>query len=190
MSGNQPVDTSVRTGTLVSLFRHNTWANLKLLDFCAGLSGEQLRATATGAYGSLRMTLSHMIGAEVDYVGRATGKTPGKPFPTDRHLGFDELKEMVRWTGEELSQLALTAPADTIVREELPEEGVAVEYPLAGLLVQAVNHATEHRQQVSAIITQLGMEPPVMDAWTWMEETGTFREYRTGPGSATPGGTE
>lgn len=184
MSGNQPVDTSVRTGTLASLFRHNTWASLRLLDFCGGLDDEQLRATAAGAYGSLRMTLSHMIGAEVDYVGRATGKTPGKPFPTDRHLAFDELREMVRWTGEALSQLALTAPANAIVREEDTEQGVGVEYPLADLLVQAVNHATEHRQQISAIITQLGLEPPVMDAWTWMEETGTFREFRIGPSGA------
>ena len=29
---------------LVMFYEHNTWANLRLLDFCAGLSDEQLQA--------------------------------------------------------------------------------------------------------------------------------------------------
>ena len=38
------------------------------------------------------------------------------------------------------------------------------------LLVQAINHATEHRTQVAAILTQLGIEPPGMDGWTYHED--------------------
>ena len=54
-----------------------------------------------------------------------------------------------------------------------------VETSMSSLLVQAINHATEHRTQISAIITQLGIEPPDLSGWVYMEETGEFREYRS-----------
>jgi uncharacterized damage-inducible protein DinB len=172
------------TSVLTSLFRHNTWANLKLLDFCAGLTDEQLKTTAVGAYGSLRATLAHMIGAEVDYTCRVTGKAPPAWLFGDENPGFDVLKDTARQAGEELVGLAVIARADTTVRETDPQAGLSVEYPLSSLLVQAINHATEHRQQVSAIITQLGLEPPAMDGWAYMEAMGEFREFRSGVESA------
>ena len=41
--------------------------------------------------------------------------------------------------------------------------------PVWLLLVQAINHATEHRAQVAAILTQQGIEPPSLDGWTYHE---------------------
>ncbi len=38
------------------------------------------------------------------------------------------------------------------------------------LLTQVINHATEHRAQIMAILTQLGIEPPELDAWTYFDE--------------------
>jgi uncharacterized damage-inducible protein DinB len=134
MSENRLGDTSVLAG----LFRHNLWANLKLLDFCAGLSDEQLAATAVGAYGSIRATLAHMTGAEADYASRATGKAPPAWLSGDEYPGFDVLNETAREAGEELSKLAVAARADTVVRETDPQAGVSVEYPLSSLLLQAI----------------------------------------------------
>jgi uncharacterized damage-inducible protein DinB len=48
---------------------------------------------------------------------------------------------------------------------------------LAGLMVQVLNHSTEHRTQVSTIITQLGIEPPAMTGWTYLREIGEFHEF-------------
>jgi uncharacterized damage-inducible protein DinB len=42
--------------------------------------------------------------------------------------------------------------------------------------MQAINHATEHRTQISTIITQLGLEPPDMAGWQYMDEMGEFHE--------------
>lgn len=36
---------------LVELYRHNTWANLRLLGVCQGLSDEQLDFRIEGTYG-------------------------------------------------------------------------------------------------------------------------------------------
>ena len=45
MTEDRLADTSV----LTSLFRHNTWATLRLLDFCAGSSDDAMRVFAAGS---------------------------------------------------------------------------------------------------------------------------------------------
>ena len=162
---------------LVALFRHNAWANAKLLDFCAGLSEAQLQATAVGTYGSIRATLGHLVQGEVSYVARVNGKLPPQPLSEDQFPGFAVLRDVVQWTGEELLQLALAARGDTLVTERWPEG--TEEYKLTDLMVQAINHATEHRAHIATIITQLGLEPPGMDSWNWMEEKGEIKVERT-----------
>jgi uncharacterized damage-inducible protein DinB len=174
MTENGRGDTSV----LAKLFEHNRWANLKLLDFCEGLSDEQLNATAIGCFGPIRNTLRHIVGAEMSYVHRVNGKLPPRPFRRDEFPSFEVLKEAARWTSDELLQLAISAREETLVQEH--EAGVTCEYKLNSLIAQALTHSTEHRTQISAIITQLGMEPPDMSVWYWLEETGEFREFAGG----------
>jgi uncharacterized damage-inducible protein DinB len=166
------------TSVLTTLFAHNTWANLKLLGFCERLSDGQLDATAIGCFGSIRDTLVHIVGAEVSYVERVNGKLPPRPLSGDQFPGFELLKDAARWAGDELLQLALSARQDTIVRQRPPR--MLFEYKLASLIAQALSHSTEHRAQISAIITQLGMEPPDMSGWNYMEEIGELKEFGAG----------
>lgn len=160
---------------LVKLFEHNVWANLKLLDFCAGLSDEQLDASAVGGFGSIRSTLPHILGSEVSYVNRVNGKLPPTPLVRGQMPTFDVMREAARWSGDALLALAVSARQESVVSESEGHEHV--EYPLASLIVQQINHSTEHRTQIATIITQLGMQPPDMSGWAFMEETGQFREF-------------
>ena len=116
----------------------------------------------------------HIVGAELSYVERVNGKLPAQPLAPEQFPGFAVLKDAVRWAGDELLQLALSARKDTSVRQRPPRQ--LFEYKLASLMVQAVSHSTEHRTQISAIITQLGMEPPDMSGWQYMDELGELRE--------------
>lgn len=170
------------TGVLDKLFAHNAWANLKLLDFCAGLSDEQLDAKAVGGYGSIRDTLVHIFGAEISYVERVNGKLPPQPFAPDEFPGFAVLKDTARWTSDELLQLARSARADTLVVERWPEG--AEQYTLASLIVQAITHAAEHRMHIATIVTQLGMEPPDVSVWNYIVEIGEYKAWKTGAGEA------
>lgn len=170
MQDNERGDASVQT----ALFAHNAWANLKLLDFCERLSAEQLDATAIGCFGSIRNTLVHIVGSEVSYVNRVNGKLPGAPLQRDQFPGFAVLKEGARWASDELLQLAVSAREGTRVQQR--KGRWLAEYRLASLLVQAITHSTEHRTQIAAIITQLGMEPPDMSTWQYMVEIGELRE--------------
>ncbi len=174
-SNNTPADNSV----LIKWFGHNTWATLKLLNFCERLTDEQLDTTAIGGFGSIRDTLTHFINSEVGYVNQVNDKLPAVPLVRGQWQGFEALKAAVRWTGEELLILAIAARQDTIIRLRPPRR--VYEYPLAGLLVQAVSHSTEHRTQIAAILTQLGMEPPDMSGWNYMEEIGELFDLGEGP---------
>ena len=170
MPDNQHGDGSV----VRALFAHNTWANLKLLDFCERLNDEQLDTAAVGGYGTIRTTLSHIFRAEVGYVNQVNDRLPDVPPPRDEFPGFQVLKDAARWAGDELLQLALATRADTLNRTRPPRN--RVEYPVADLMVQAVTHSCEHRTQVATIITQLGLEPPDMSGWGYMEAMGSLRE--------------
>ena len=174
MAESEPADNSV----LTTLFAHNTWANLKLLDFCEALPAEHLEATAPGTYGAIRDTLWHLVGAEVSYVQRVNGRLPDLPIKLKRgeFPGFDLTKQVARWTGDELLQLALSARADTLVQEQAPGYPTMAQYHLTHLIMQAINHSTEHRTHVSTILTQLGLEAPDMTGWGYMEATDDFQE--------------
>jgi uncharacterized damage-inducible protein DinB len=173
MSQDARYDASV----LTKLFQHNTWANLKLLDFCESLTDEQLDATALGCFGSIRDTLLHIVDGEVDYVNLANGKVPPAPLAVGQLRGFPTLKEAARWAGNELLQVAISARADSIVHVDRPDEPV-YEYPLSSFMVQVLNHSTEHRTQIATIITQLGLEPPSMSGWKYMREHGELLEIQ------------
>ena len=157
---------------LAALFAHNAWANVKLLDFCAGLSAEQLEATAVGGYGTIRATLLHLAQAEARYAARVAGVQPNPP-PDEPYPSFEVLRAAVRRAGAELLAGALAARSDTRVVQQRAK--VTEEYKLADLMAQAITHAAEHRTQVAACITALGLEPPDMSGWAWMEERGALK---------------
>lgn len=101
---------------------------------------------------------------------RVNGKLPPQPPAPGQFLGFEVLKDAMRWAGDELLELALSARKDTRVRQRPPRQPVA--YTLASLMAQALSHSTEHRMQISAINMQLDMEPLDMSGWQYMEAQG------------------
>jgi uncharacterized damage-inducible protein DinB len=173
------------SSVITALFHHNAWANLKLLEFCQSLTDEQLDTTAIGGYGTIRDTLIHTIGAEVSYVERVNGRTPPIPLPKGPQAqwpGFDALEQAARWAADELLQLALAARAGTRVHQRPPRQNI--EYQLADLMVQAITHSCEHRTQIATILTHLGLEPPDMSTWHYMEDMGTLEDFEVTPPQA------
>ena len=155
------------TNTLTVLFSHHLWANLLLLERCAALTSEQLEATISGTYGSIRDTLEHIVTAEQAYFSRiSTGQR--HRFPEDAPpLTLAEMMETSRTTGKGLIEWAPKVGAgDTVM---IDWDGTPREVPKTILLTQAINHATEHRAQIMAILTQLGIQPPELDSWTYFD---------------------
>jgi uncharacterized damage-inducible protein DinB len=153
------------TDTLTSLFAHHRWANLALVERCAALAPEQLDTTMIGGFGSLRDTLEHIVNAERAYFSRIS---TGQPFRRPENappLTLEEMSESLRTTGDGLIAWASRVSADDTVT--IDWDGTPREVPKAVILTQVVNHATEHRAQVMAILTQLGIEPPELSGWEY-----------------------
>lgn len=152
---------------LGDLFRHNRWANHQMVMACASLSDEQLDTSVLGTYGSIRDTLTHLAAAEAGYVTRLTGRprllAHEDPFP-----GMDRVAELLEESGAALEKLAETTDRDEIV--EIQRQDQTVRVPAFILLLQSINHATDHRSHISTILTQLGISPPELDLWDYNSE--------------------
>jgi uncharacterized damage-inducible protein DinB len=156
---------------LEHLFRHNRWANRRILEACRGLSPDQLATEVEGTYGSLDATLLHLVRAEVGYVHRLTGE-PRLLAREAPNPGLDRLLELLDRTGTTLEEVAAGLDPSRII-EIVTEEG-NLSVPAFVVLLQAINHATDHRSQVATILTQLGVTPPEVDLWSY-DEAGLSR---------------
>jgi uncharacterized damage-inducible protein DinB len=155
------------TDTLTTLFRHNLWANLRLLERCAELTSEQLEATIPGARGSIQDTLQHIVNAEQSYFSRISTGQMYRRSEDEQNMTIPEMMESMRATGSGLIEWAVKVQAEDTV--QLDWDGTLREVPKTIILAQVINHATEHREQVKAILTQLGIEPPDLQGWAYFD---------------------
>jgi uncharacterized damage-inducible protein DinB len=155
----------------VELCRHNLWANLRLLDRCAVLTDDQLDASAPGTYGRLRDTLVHLLAAEERFVAELAGQSLDLLFrERDAFPGLSVLRERARRSGTQLIEAARARRSRTTHFEV---EGKTVSIQAIVPMMQAINHATEHRTQVASILSQIGVQPPDLHPWAYWEERAT-----------------
>lgn len=147
---------------LEKLFEHNNWANHQIIQACSALSDEQLDAEPHSAtMGSIRQTLLHLVAAQRGYLAFLT--LPLEERPTVP-LAFAELEESARISGEGL--LALARGEQKLLKSQLQtRDGYLVE-PWV-VMVQVINHATEHREQIKSMLSALGVTPPDIDGWDY-----------------------
>jgi uncharacterized damage-inducible protein DinB len=151
------------------LYAHHLWANERLLDACESLSDADLDAVVTGVYGSIRETLVHLCAAEARYLAAIKGE----PRPEDPHEekpfpGFPALRASARKTGGELIELA--QKADPAGSKQAEFQGKTYELPLSIPLAQTINHGTEHRTNITTIMSARGIEAPQLDVWAYFRE--------------------
>ncbi len=152
---------------LAKLFEHNNWANLQIIQACSVLSDEQLDAEPQSATkGSIRLTLLHLVASQHNYLSLLT-----LPIEARRRISpaFAELEQAARVSGEGLLALARDESNRALKAQLQTTDGYFVE-PWV-VMVQAINHATEHREQICSMLSALGVTPPDLDGWTYGEVT-------------------
>jgi uncharacterized damage-inducible protein DinB len=157
---------------MVDFFKHNTMMNRQLVKACRQLTSEQLAAMATGTYGSIGATLVHIANAQVGYAARLLDSERPERLQEDPFPGFEALAERFALGDAQLEQAAGQAGQDREVRVTGDDPPGTWLMPVSLFLLQAINHGTEHRSQVATILTQLGVEPPEMDGWTYFFASG------------------
>ena len=163
--------------TLLDAFRHNAWATKQLLAFCRGLTEKQLTSAGTGSFGDILATFNHIILADGGYLWRLAGSAPAWVVDRDESVDLDELMARVEETGSLWEQF-LSKPVDA---ERLMILAQGAYEARAGVIVtQALHHGSAHREQICAILTGFGMQPPDVQAWAYAEATGRARERTAG----------
>jgi uncharacterized damage-inducible protein DinB len=171
-------------GGLLDAFRHNAWATRELLEFCRDRPQKQLTAAGVGSYAGILETFNHIVLSEARYLRRLSGSGPawvdsdGGSDPGDvdpASLDIDELHSRVEET-EKLWAELLSEPFDA-ERVIILDEGAYQAH--AGVLVaQALFHGTAHREQICAILTAAGVQPPDIQAWAYANATGRGGERK------------
>lgn len=147
---------------LVKIFEHNNWANQRIIEACYALTDEQLDAEPPSVTkGNIRETLSHLVTSQRGYLALLTlpvGERPTAP------LEFAELQESARLSGEGL--LTLASGKQKPLESQLKTRDRHYTEPWA-VMLQVVNHATEHREQIKSMLSALGVTPPDIDGWDY-----------------------
>jgi uncharacterized damage-inducible protein DinB len=159
---------------LLELFRHHLWANQTLLDTCASQPDAVLDAAGEAAYGTPRATLVHILAAEERYLELLDVPAPDPPLrESDPFPGFDLLRARAARSGEALIEAAARLdPAGTWTSDW--QDQTYTSRKLVALL-QAINHGTEHREQIKHALTVAGIEPPEIDGWAYSFTAGLIR---------------
>ena len=152
---------------LVKLFEHNNWANTQIIQACAALSDEQLDAESQSATkGSIRRTLAHLVNSQHGYLSLLT-------LPVEARVAISpalaELQQAASISGDGLVALAKDEPINHLKTQLQTTDGYFVE-PWV-VIIQVINHATEHREQICSMLSALGVTPPVLDGWAYGEAT-------------------
>lgn len=176
--------------TLRYFARHNVWASRTLLEACRALTPEQLTASAPAAFGSILETFNHVVTSDGSFLWSLGG--PLTPWVEAAHRELEKYPEP--WINEDarvpvvgLDELALRIDETErlwdafFAEKEFDGERVSVldlgtyECPAWIVMTQVFHHGSVHREQISAMLTGLGIEPPDIQPWGFADATGLSR---------------
>lgn len=155
-----------------SLYQYNDWANHRILIATSKLSPEQFLASAGSSFPSVRDTLVHIMGGEWIWLSRWKGTSPSVMLNA---TGFPSLPSIqTSWAAIEadtrhfIDQLNPSQLTDVV--SYINTSGKKWAYPLWQQMIHQVNHATQHRSEVAAMLTFLGYSPGDLDYLVFQDE--------------------
>jgi uncharacterized damage-inducible protein DinB len=179
LSGVAMLDDVVRT-----LYDYNSWANGRVLDRVAELTAEQLNAPGTAGHGSIRETFVHVINAQRGWLafwdgtnpsfGRIAGSASGTGLRAEDLADAAALRKA--WQAIDANTHAFTSKLDdgalareyTRARPGQPTQTL----PLWQMMLHVVNHGTQHRSEIAAMLTGFDHSPGALDVTAFLRERG------------------
>ncbi len=154
------------------LYKYNNWVNSRILDAAENLTEEQFLAPASYPHGGLRGTLTHILFAEWLWRLRWQGESPTVRMKPEDFVTFNSL--CVRWVQEEKLLMDFV---DGLKEEKLDNtfnyyttEGEPLQRILWQAMMHVVNHATQHRSEAAAMLTELGYSPGDIDLMLFLRK--------------------
>jgi uncharacterized damage-inducible protein DinB len=159
--------------------RYNRWFNTRLFEACEQLSDEERKRDRGAFFGSIHHTLTHLVLADKIWLQRFTRQgvmfaalppellamPEGADYTSDLHPDWSDLKR---------TREALDTAIENWLQEMPPEfvlstlryvntKGVQRAHPAWQALSHLFNHQTHHRGQVTALLSQAGVDVGVTD---------------------------
>jgi uncharacterized damage-inducible protein DinB len=162
-----------------NLYDYNAWANTRILEAAEKLTRDQFLARGGTSFDSVRDTVVHTMHAQWLYLERWHGRSPRAWPETSPYQDLDAIRG--RWDTIERETQAFVAGLDDArlasVVAYTNMQGERWAYPLWQQMIHQVNHATQHRSETAALLTQHGHSPGGLDLLYFVD----LREAATPP---------
>ena len=150
---------------LASLYEYGAWVHQRLLEAAAALTAEQLTQKVLPSFGSVHLTLVHVLGAEILWFARWQGLSPKTMLSPHELPTVPAIRE--RWARLIDERRAYFAALDegelATTMHWTNMRGQPYTLPRWQVMLHCANHSTHHRSEVAAILTELGHEPESTD---------------------------
>lgn len=157
---------------ILTLYKYNQWANVKILNAAANVTPEQFLADASFPHGGLRGTLTHILFAQWIWRSRWEGNSPNYRIKPDEFPSFVSFH--ARWLPEEALLMNFV---ENLTDEKLNQviqykntKGVPLQQVLWKMMAHVVNHGTQHRAEAAALLTEYGCSPGDVDMIYFLDE--------------------
>lgn len=156
-------------------FAHHVWATLRLIDACLALSPAQLEAAVPATDRTILATMRHFVWS--DSFELFVASSARSSFIRADRMGLVELRAAMEDIGAGWSRLLDEGvDADAMTHEVDPDDGFQRHAPMGIRLAQALHHGSDHRSQICTALTTLGVEPPVVDVFSFGLQDGRVVE--------------
>lgn len=147
------------------LLNYNYWARDRQLQTCATLTEEQFLRPLGNSFPSLRDTLTHMVAVEWIWLERWRGRTPRSLLTPEEFHTLAALSQRWQTVEREMRDYVATLDEETLegTVSYVNSKGETWTYKLWRMMVHLLNHQSYHRGQVTALLRQLGTQPPPVD---------------------------
>jgi uncharacterized damage-inducible protein DinB len=157
------------------LARYNRWFNERLYQACATLSDEARKLDRGAFFGSVHISLNHLVWGDTLWLGRFAMQDPAcQPDLTPDMLTLPEGARFETVLFEDFAALSahrarLDHAIETWVAALPPDftartmrysntKGVVREHPMWQAMTHFFNHQTHHRGQITTLLTQAGVD--------------------------------
>jgi uncharacterized damage-inducible protein DinB len=141
---------------------YNTYANGVLLEAAAQVRVNELTRTASPSRGSLLVLIHHMLAVEAHYLAACRQQR----FVWDplAYPGVPELQALAARLGQEAEQF-IAGLGEGEASQEVPLQlaGNTFHFPIWQLLLQAYLHSSQHRGELSILLSNLGHPLAISD---------------------------
>lgn len=150
---------------LLVLFQYNQWTSQKILDAASNLTAEQFLASFPFPHGGVRSTLVHALFAEWIWRTRWEGTSPTYRLKPDDFPTFESLLARIEKEDQLLIQFV-----ENVADERLNSrfkynsiDGKPQKRVLWQTMVHVINHGTQHKTEVAAMLTEFNHSPGDID---------------------------